>query len=82
MDSPHSPTMRRFEDAISDDEYEDGRREFEPFDIRTKEELYYIRKLSHVLDSFRVPHLRARIRIDFPIPYHQKMGPVLLPLSR
>jgi asparagine synthase (glutamine-hydrolysing) len=80
MDTAQSSTMRRFEEAISDSEFEDGRREFEAFDLRTKEELYYMRKLSLVLDPFRVPHLRGRIRIDFPIPYHEKMGPVLLPL--
>lgn len=57
---------QRFEDAISETEFADGKREFVNFDIQTKEELYYIRRLSEVIDVGRVPHLRDRARISLP----------------
>lgn len=55
-----------FEDVLSDAEFRDGRREFREFDIATKEELLYLRMLASKMDVRRVPHLRARLRLDMP----------------
>jgi hypothetical protein len=41
--------------------------EFEGFAIESKEELYYLRKLSRVMNLERVPHLRGRAWISFPV---------------
>jgi asparagine synthase (glutamine-hydrolysing) len=57
----------RFEEAISDRDLSDGRAEFAVFNIQSKEELYYLRKLSEVMDVFRVPHLYSRAWISFPV---------------
>jgi len=57
----------RFNEAISDLDLCDGRKEFEAFNIRTKEELFYLRKLTRTMDVFRVPHLRGRAWISFPV---------------
>jgi asparagine synthase (glutamine-hydrolysing) len=57
----------RFEEAFSDLDLWDGQREFEGFGLQSKEELYYLRRLAHTLDVFRVPHLRARAWMSFPI---------------
>ena len=54
-----------FAQAISDDDLRDGQEEFSAFSIRSKEELFYLRKLSQVLDVHRVPHLQARAWISF-----------------
>jgi asparagine synthase (glutamine-hydrolysing) len=62
-----SPWTTRFDALISDAALEDGMREFSLFDIRTKEELFYLRKLSQKMDVFRVPHLRDRVRITAPL---------------
>ncbi len=35
--------------------------------MQSKEELFYIRKLADVMDIFRVPHLRDRAWISFPV---------------
>jgi len=58
---------RRFNDLISDADLRDGQREFAAFNIQSKEELYYIRKLSQVIDVTRVPHLTDRAWISFPV---------------
>jgi asparagine synthase (glutamine-hydrolysing) len=58
---------RRFNQAISDRDLADGRKEFQAFNIQTKEELFYIRKLAQVMDIDRVPHLRDRAWISFPV---------------
>jgi asparagine synthase (glutamine-hydrolysing) len=63
----HSTWKQRFNAAISDREFADGQKEFEAFSVRTKEELYYIRKLAQTIDIRRVPHLRDRAWISFPI---------------
>ncbi|MBI3702892.1 MAG: hypothetical protein HY244_03335 [Rhizobiales bacterium] len=42
--------------------------------MQTREELYYIRKLANVMDINRVPHLRGRASISFPIErYREKL---------
>jgi asparagine synthase (glutamine-hydrolysing) len=56
-----------FNDAISDNDLREGQKEFELFNIQSKEELYYIRKLAETIDVFRVPHLRDRAWISFPV---------------
>ncbi len=70
----NSGWKQRFNATISDRDLADGRREFEAFNIRTKEELYYIRKLAQNIDINRVPHLRDRAWISFPVgEYREKL---------
>jgi asparagine synthase (glutamine-hydrolysing) len=57
----------RFSEAIGDRELEEGRRQFAEFGVQTREELYYIRKLAETMDINRVPHLRSRASISFPV---------------
>jgi asparagine synthase (glutamine-hydrolysing) len=61
-----SPWVTLAETVISDRELADGKREFAPFSVTTKEELLYIRKLAQHMDIIRVPHLRGRATIHFP----------------
>ncbi len=61
-----SPWLTLAETAISDSELIDGKREFAPFSVTTKEELLYIRKLMQHMDISRVPHLCGRATIKFP----------------
>ncbi len=62
-----SAWKQRFEAAISDADLRDGQMEFSAFNIQSKEELFYVRKLSEVMDISRVPHLRDRAWISFPV---------------
>jgi asparagine synthase (glutamine-hydrolysing) len=62
-----SDWKRRFNEAISDAEFHDGQRQFEGFNLQSKEELFYIRELAQVMDISRVPHLRDRAWISFPV---------------
>jgi asparagine synthase (glutamine-hydrolysing) len=55
-----------FEDAISDADFRDGRRQFAAFGIASKEELFYMRSLAAAMDVNRIPHLRGRLRLDMP----------------
>jgi asparagine synthase (glutamine-hydrolysing) len=55
-----------FEDALSDADLVNGRREFAAFGIVTKEELFYMRALAAKMDVSRIPHLRGRLRLDIP----------------
>jgi asparagine synthase (glutamine-hydrolysing) len=55
-----------FEDAVSDRDFADGRRQFAAYDIATKEELYYMRALAAAMDVGRLPHLKGRIRLCVP----------------
>jgi asparagine synthase (glutamine-hydrolysing) len=57
----------RFEETLSDRDLFEGKMEFEGFAIESKEELYYLRKLSRVMNLARVPHLRGRAWISFPM---------------
>jgi len=63
---PNSAWRALFENAISDKELRDGCHEYEPYGIRTKEELFYIRILAANMDISRVPHLRARLYLHLP----------------
>ncbi len=55
-----------FEEAVSDSDFHDGRRQFAAFGIASKEELFYIRNLAAGMDVNRIPHLRGRLRLDVP----------------
>ena len=61
---------RYFEAAVSDADFRDGQREFEAFRVQSKEELYYLRKLSQFIDVNRVPYLKDRAWISFPVKEH------------
>lgn len=65
----NSPWKRRFEAAISDREFSEGRLEFAPFNVQSKEELYYLRKLAQVMDVNRVPHLRDRAWLSVSVAH-------------
>jgi asparagine synthase (glutamine-hydrolysing) len=66
--TPESSSWKaRFHDAISEQDLQDGRRQFAAFGVRTREELFYIRKLAKSMDINRVPHLRGRASISFPV---------------
>jgi asparagine synthase (glutamine-hydrolysing) len=68
---PHdSAWKQRFNDAISDDELRDGKKLFDGFKVQSKEELYYLRRLSETIDVTRVPHLRDRAWISVPVMQH------------
>jgi asparagine synthase (glutamine-hydrolysing) len=58
---------QRFEAAISDSDFREGRLEFAAFNLQSKEELYYLRKLSQAMDVHRIPHLRDRAWISFSV---------------
>lgn len=64
----------RFHDAIDERDFQDGKKEFAAFGVHTREELFYIRKLASVMDIGRVPHLRSRASIRFPMEkYREKL---------
>src|SRR5262249_6707863 len=62
---PDSAWKRRFDEVIPDRDFLEGRVEFADFNIRSKEELFYIRSLAQAIDISRVPHLRDRAWISF-----------------
>lgn len=66
-DAEGSSWRARFNEAISDRDLLDGKMEFADFNVQTKEELYYLRKLSQAMNVQRVPHLRGRAWISFPV---------------
>jgi asparagine synthase (glutamine-hydrolysing) len=55
------------EDAVSEADLHDGRREFADFAIANKEELFLMRALAATMDVRRVAHLRGRLRLDTPL---------------
>lgn len=63
---PDSAWLGLFEDAVSDHEFIEGQKEFSNFGIRSKEELFYIRKLAAKLDISRVPYLLDRLYLYVP----------------
>ncbi len=63
---------RRFDAAFSDRDFAEGRLAFAGFNLQSKEELYYLRKLADVMDVSRVPHLRDRAWINFPVAQHRE----------
>jgi asparagine synthase (glutamine-hydrolysing) len=74
--TPESSSWKaRFNDAISERDIQDGIKEFAAFGIQTREELFYIRKLAKCMDIRRVPHLRSRASISFPVEkYRDKLN--------
>ncbi|HEY5278788.1 MAG TPA: asparagine synthase-related protein [Pseudolabrys sp.] len=68
----NSGWKRRFDAAISDADFRDGQRRFAAFNVQTKEELYYLGKLTETVDVMRVPHLRDRAWISFPVERHRE----------
>ena len=55
-----------FEERISDRDYAEGRNRFRSYDLETKEELFYLRKLADQMDISRVPHLKGRLKLEVP----------------
>jgi asparagine synthase (glutamine-hydrolysing) len=56
-----------FEAALSDTDLRDGQREFADFNVETKEELFFLRALAANMAVRRIPHLRARLRLEMPL---------------
>jgi asparagine synthase (glutamine-hydrolysing) len=67
-----SAWKKRFDAAISDRDFREGRMQFAGFNIQTKEELFYLRKLAQVIEVERVPHLRDRAWISFSVARHHE----------
>ncbi len=65
-----SAWKRRFDAAISERDFRDGQAEFAAFNVQSKEELFYLRKLAQIIDVNRVPHLRDRAWISFSVARH------------
>lgn len=63
---------RRFDAAISDADFHDGQKQFAAFNVQSKEELFYLRKLAETIDVIRVPHLRDRAWISFSVERHRE----------
>jgi asparagine synthase (glutamine-hydrolysing) len=55
-----------FENAITDRDLQDGKKEFAAFEIASKEELFYLRALARHMDVNRIPHLKSRTRLYVP----------------
>ena len=55
-----------FEQAVSDLEFQDGKKQFAGFEIASKEEFFYLRALSRSMDVNRVSHLKSRTRLYVP----------------
>jgi len=55
-----------FEDAVSDAEFADGKKQFVGFDLASKEEFFYLRALARTMDVYRVTHLKTRTRLYVP----------------
>ena len=55
-----------FEDAITDRDFEEGKKEFAAFELASKEEFFYMRALARHMDVSRVPHLKSRTRLYVP----------------
>jgi asparagine synthase (glutamine-hydrolysing) len=72
-DSEGSRWLDLFESAVSDTDFHGGQREFADFKVATKEELFYLRILASKMDVKRVPHLRARLRLDTPLATGRSM---------
>ena len=55
-----------FGEAVTDREFEDGRKEFAAFELASKEEFFYLRALARHMDVNRIPHLKSRTRLYVP----------------
>jgi asparagine synthase (glutamine-hydrolysing) len=61
-----SPWAAYAEAAVSARAFEEGRRRFAAYDLRTREELLYLQALAERIDVERVPHLKSRLRLQVP----------------
>ena len=61
-----APWARYADAALSDRDLADGQKAFPGFDLRTKEELMYLRILAGRIDVERAPHLKGRLRLQAP----------------
>ena len=61
-----SPWRTLAQSLIGEREFAEGVREFADYDLRSPEELLYLRTLAQTLDIARVPHLKGRSRIVAP----------------
>ena len=66
LDHQNSVWGQFFAEQISDRDFEAGRREYEAYGVRTREELFYLRALAASMDISRVPHLRGRLHLQLP----------------
>ena len=67
-----SAWKQRFDAAVSDRDFRDGQKEFAAYNIQSKEELFYLRKLAQVVDVTRVPHLSDRAWISFSVEQNRE----------
>ena len=61
-----SPWAALAEQIVSDRDFDDGKRRFASFDLRSKEEFLYLSKLAQWVDLTRTPHFNVRTRLRFP----------------
>lgn len=61
-----------FNDAISDADFEDAKKQFAEYLPQSKEDVYYLRLLSQAMDISRVPHLRGRAWIMTPLDQYNE----------
>ena len=61
-----SPWATFVEGMVSDVDFDEGRRRFASYDLRTKEEMFYLQVLAARIDVDRVPHLKGRLRLSVP----------------
>jgi asparagine synthase (glutamine-hydrolysing) len=61
-----SPWARFAEESMSEREFDAGRRRFPGYQLRTREELYYLQVLAERIDVDRVPHLKSRLLLEVP----------------
>ena len=55
-----------FEEAVSDRDFQDGKKQFQAFELTSKEEFFYLRALACRVDVNRIPHLKSRTRLYVP----------------
>ncbi len=55
-----------FEEAVSDADFANGKKQFAAFDLSSKEEFFYLRALARTMDVNRVAHLKSRTRLYVP----------------
>jgi asparagine synthase (glutamine-hydrolysing) len=67
-----SAWKQRFDAEISDRDFRDGQKQFAAFNVQSKEELFYLHKLTQTINVNRVPHLRDRAWISFPVASHRE----------
>jgi asparagine synthase (glutamine-hydrolysing) len=61
-----SPWFHQAQDSLSDADLEDGKKRYEGFSIKNKEELMYLDILARTMDVSRVNHLKVRTYLIYP----------------